>query len=66
MKQQRRIRMDNVKINEKMWSILTEMICLINEEIGKNKREQARAEAEFLKDLEALGAQEIQEDEEKQ
>ena len=54
--------MEKVKIHEKMWSILTQMICLINEEIGKNKREETKAEAKFLMDLEALGAQEIKED----
>lgn len=63
MKQQRRRTMEKVKINEKMWSILTQMICLINEEIGENKRDEAREEAKFLMDLEALGAEEIKEDE---
>lgn len=43
--------MDNIKINEKLWSLLTQIICLINEQIGENKREETKAEAEFLEEL---------------
>ena len=43
--------MEKVKINEKLWGILTQIICLINEEIGENKREEDRKQAEFLEEL---------------
>lgn len=43
--------MDNVKINEKMWHILTQIICLINEQISENKRKETKAEAEFFEEL---------------